>query len=49
MGKTITKEEIENLKKNYEQTEENKNTLSFKQLDDVAGGDYAVIKFNKKG
>ncbi len=38
MGRSITEEQIEALKKNYEQVEKSNNTLSLKQLDAVAGG-----------
>lgn len=37
-GQSITEDEIEKLKKSYEQAEENSGALSLKQLDDVAGG-----------
>lgn len=37
-GESITEEEIEALKKSYEQTETNSNTLAMQQLDEVAGG-----------
>ena len=38
MGKNITEEEIDALKKSYEQAQENNSTLTMQQLDDVAGG-----------
>ena len=43
MGQNITEEEIDALKQNYEQAEENGNTLTMQQLDSVAGGG-AVFK-----
>lgn len=38
MGKNITEEEIEELKKKYEQIEKNNGVLSLQQLSNVAGG-----------
>lgn len=38
MGQNISEEDIETLKKSYEEVEENNGALSLEQLDDVAGG-----------
>ena len=37
-GQSITEEEIEALKKSYEQAEENDGALTMQQLEEVAGG-----------
>lgn len=37
-GQNITEEEVESLRQSYEQVQENSNTLTMQQLDDVAGG-----------
>lgn len=41
-GKDITEEEIEVLKKNFNQTKDDNNNLTMKQLDSVAGGAFGL-------
>lgn len=47
IGQSITEEEIEALKKSYEQANQNNNNLTMKQLDNVVGGtlsrDFALL------
>ena len=38
MGQSITEEEIEALKKSYEEVQETEGALTLEQLDEVAGG-----------
>lgn len=48
LGKNITEKEINDLKKNYDQTQKNKDFLAIQQLDDVVGGIIGFKKIGKK-
>lgn len=47
-GKNITEEELDTLKKNYKQTEENNTILNMQQLKDIAGGALIFAKRSTK-